>query len=1183
MEPVLVATMAQGGIGEASSKKVHPFFNKSEDTILPLGPTIQAPVVLDAGVNETLIATPKTEEPKKKRRMTDTTAPQGDTEPKQRRKRKSGANQLVSIASHLSKPEQGSRITEVAAPAEAVLKLPTPPLSDAHLTIHGNAHGQAPIINPGLIVSDVAYPITPTSLPPKKVLKFNPKTGTLGSPPKLRQPNARSHIVTIKYGSDHEHRKELGDKIALILEGKLQLPPTPTKQKKPRGSTKANAQAPVHGEPLKTPHPFFSGKPKNSTQANKPVTEKKPAGRNTVFMTTPISPKKQRNPSVTEKAVQFKIKSTGTKVPGAMYPLWPAQGMTHVRGHPCLCQSSESGALTNQFRKSKGQITYVAPHESVLGHVFDNVDLGMIRDTLHQDSDNFEPVPRELRLPHRHFESGRKLQKRIRSQLRTRLTDIDQRFSPDQLAEEQSRKAHPAIVRCYQSLGTQLSAYDKSSCESLIWTQKYAPTNAEQILQQGREAILLRQWLHALRVQSVETGAASDGDKSKTKSEGTAKKRRKKGKLDGFVIDSDSESSDLDEISDNEADWTSQQGTGLPKKSVIRSSDTSNKGSRDQARLRNAIVVSGPHGSGKTAAVLAVAKELDFEVFEINSSNRRSGKDIIEKVGDMTRNHLVQQHRAEEVLVDDDETINDIKSGKQGMMTTFFKPNTKPAPCKKPKAINKDSTAQGAAKNPPKAQKQSLILLEEVDILFEEDKQFWACLVTLIAQSKRPFIMTCNDESLVPWGILNLHAILRFSPPPSILAVDLCVLIAANEGHALQRSAVETLYSCRKNDLRATITELNYWCQIGVGDRRGGFDWFYLRWPKGSDLDENGDVVRVISENTFRMGMGWVGRDLISTTCDPLKAEEEALAQSWDSWQTDMGDWHNAIDIRSWANAQSDIESSLALRSATITAYADFCSAMSDADICAGGALGTNLQERMDPTLPDMGDNARDDYILGQRVLNTEPLTRQTSPNTAISMAVKSLSRNILQKSVQNISSAAISTLNSINEERAISILEASFQTQPFQLCRYDLAVAFDPIAISPKAVAATHLDASVFDRTLKLIVLDVAPWVRGIVAYEDQLMRKRLKLSNLLSQGGKRKRMRQTRSAYSALEGGERRTTRRERHFGDCLATPSVMRTGGEGWATVAVVESEREMCSEVDEGSAAPSSPVSEDWSSQ
>jgi len=68
-------------------------------------------------------------------------------------------------------------------------------------------------------------------------------------------------------------------------------------------------------------------------------------------------------------------------------------------------------------------------------------------------------------------------------------------------------------------------------------------------------------------------------------------------------------------------------------------------------------------------------------------------------------------------------------------------------------------------------------------------------------------------------------------------------------------------------------------------------------------------------------------------------------------------------------------------------------------------------------------------------------------------------------------------------------------------------------------------------------------------------LQKQRLKLSSLVSQGGTKsdggkKRMRTTRAALSALEGGSRSTTRAEKWFKADLNPHLVMKTAGEGWA---------------------------------
>lgn len=92
-------------------------------------------------------------------------------------------------------------------------------------------------------------------------------------------------------------------------------------------------------------------------------------------------------------------------------------------------------------------------------------------------------------------------------------------------------------------------------------------------------------------------------------------------------------------------------------------------------------------------------------------------------------------------------------------------------------------------------------------------------------------------------------------------------------------------------------------------------------------------------------------------------------------------------------------------------------------------------------------------------------------------------------------------------------------------------------------------LISSTFDRTFSIVTTDLAPYVRSIAAYDLHLEAKRLRASNLLSAGGKGKRVRTTRAARSALEGGRRETTRRERWFAD-LDLTACLKTAGESWA---------------------------------
>ena len=1146
-----MATMAHGGAGEPSTKKVHPFFAKEIDVTLVSQPPNEAVSTPTHGASQASPSIPLFDpQDVPSAASNSSTSPQNDQDATEQISIPGEAptidNEAVDNATvGLLDKRRTLHIPSDLASIETPHTNPLLPTSNP-TTIEPKLAGTAEVRN---VSNAPPSPHTPldANLAPKKVLKFNMKTGTLGSPPKPKVKPKPTRIVCIKYGSEDETRKRIGSKIAAILDGTMRLPEIP-KKKAPRSRGAKRTEQATSQPAAKTKHPFFNAK---SSAAPSPsastLSSSRPAkAKHSIFMSTPVSPRKQRDPLPSSQAPFYRSKPVGTKVPGAMHPLWPAFGMTHVRGDNEVFMSNY-GDIDHRSRKSKGQTVHITTKESVLNAAIAGLDFAGIRQTLPKDDQSFPSPPAELRLPKRHFESGRKLQQRIRGELRSpvaTLNALSYDSSMDELSREDNEPVHPAISGLWHSLEKRLSAYDQSTCENASWNHKYAPSSAIQVIQPGKEVILMRQWLEQLKVQSVESASTAASDKSKTKSDAAPKKKRRKNKLDGFVVDSEDEASESDGFSEVDT-GTSSPGDLHAKRSVVR--NTVRPG-RNRGRLANSIVVSGPSGCGKTAAVYAVAKDLGFEVFEINASSRRSGKDVLEKVGDMTRNHLVQQHKAEPAAqLDDESTMQDIKSGKQGMMTSFFK--MKPGDGKKkPSTVPSDIKPKASQ---PKAQKQSLILLEEVDILFEEDKQFWTSLTQLMAQSKRPFIMTCNDEALLPLQTLNLHGIFRFSTPSAKLATDVCLLIAANEGHALKRQAVEALYRSRGSDLRATIAELNYWCQLGVGDRRGGFDWFYLRWPQGTDLDANGDVVRVISEDTYLKGMGWISRDTLLSKPNRLEMEHECATQSWHQWNEQITEIQSAHDLPAWAMSRAERFCSSPEKQQTVLAFDAFCSHLSDADVCGNGVFAGNLDADIDATLPEMLPSARNDYIVGQTLLEADAVNLAFSESRSISSVLQLLARHNLQQTCPaNHEIEESPALKPITENRTIKALDSRFaSTGERRLTRYDLAIAFDPIAVAPKALPTSHLDPSVFDRTMKLIVVDVAPMVRAIVAYESQLMQDRMRLSNLLSDGGKRKRMRTTRSAYSALEGGERRTTRRERYFGDCLNTVDVLRTGGQDW----------------------------------
>lgn len=215
-------------------------------------------------------------------------------------------------------------------------------------------------------------------------------------------------------------------------------------------------------------------------------------------------------------------------------------------------------------------------------------------------------------------------------------------------------------------------------------------------------------------------------------------------------------------------------------------------------------------------------------------------------------------------------------------------------------------------------------------------------------------------------------------------------------------------------------------------------------------------------------------------------------------------------------------------------------------------------QEAIDTTQPEPPAKTRDDQVLGITHLETPIVSHHNTLTTSIASSIKSLAKSSLRLHTEQLHKQSAAFLQPLDEAQAIRCLQTSFtSTVPgtAAIGRMEFAFAFDPIATSDTSTLqpVSYLEPSVFDRTLKLITLDVAPYVRSIVAYESQLQKQRLKLSTLVSEGGRgaagSRRMRTTRAALSALEGGSRSTTRGERWFKADLNPYLVAKTAGEGW----------------------------------
>ncbi|KAG5643949.1 hypothetical protein DXG03_009300 [Asterophora parasitica] len=396
-------------------------------------------------------------------------------------------------------------------------------------------------------------------------------------------------------------------------------------------------------------------------------------------------------------------------------------------------------------------------------------------------------------------------------------------LSTDAPLEEQH---HPAISRCTAQPHASTSAHR-------LWVDKWHPTRAAECLGNEANAEYLRDWIQALelhlRADAADETADSKGKaKAKTKADTRGTKRprvvravekrrgRKKRRVnsddeDNWIVYSDVmdfEEPDNPDIYSEAArsspplhDASNSYMPSSPILTPTPAADLSQPPSSTPPvsrytfdPLTNTMLLVGPSGSGKTAAVYACAEELGWDVFEVHPGiGRRNGPGIENLIGDVGKNHHVRKTR-------NGNASTSSESG--GALAKLLKSNKQTAPIE---TATEDAHAPSAdfgfvsqlptdgADTAP-AVRQSLILLEEVDILFKEDASFWPAVTNFIKECRRPVICTCNDISLVPTQDLPLQGVITFQPCPPLLAAVYLQALCSAEGYTWQRGELLQMY-----------------------------------------------------------------------------------------------------------------------------------------------------------------------------------------------------------------------------------------------------------------------------------------------------------------------------------------------------------------------------------------------------
>ncbi|XP_018617576.1 ATPase family AAA domain-containing protein 5b [Scleropages formosus] len=295
--------------------------------------------------------------------------------------------------------------------------------------------------------------------------------------------------------------------------------------------------------------------------------------------------------------------------------------------------------------------------------------------------------------------------------------------------------------------------------------------------------------------------------------------------------------------------------------------------------LCNTLLITGPPGVGKTAAVYACAQELGFKVFEVNASSQRSGRQILSQLKEATQSHQVdlQGVGALKPSYFNSQSNSSTRSGtspRKGnspgkvvssprkvpqsprrtghkknrlapvSLVSFFKtgslkeknpggedscpqkdtstcsvrPKTKESIIKGKENTNKSLTdkEEVSAEEQSKKTATSLILFEEVDVIFEEDSGFLAAIKTFMTTTKRPVILTTSDPIFSIMFDGSFEEI-NFKMPSVVNVGSYLQLLCLAENVRVDAQDLFSLLAWKKCDIRQSMLHLQFWVCSGGG------------------------------------------------------------------------------------------------------------------------------------------------------------------------------------------------------------------------------------------------------------------------------------------------------------------------------------------------------------------------------
>lgn len=193
----------------------------------------------------------------------------------------------------------------------------------------------------------------------------------------------------------------------------------------------------------------------------------------------------------------------------------------------------------------------------------------------------------------------------------------------------------------------------------------------------------------------------------------------------------------------------------------------------------------------------------------MNSSSLRSKSHIIQELEGALDSHHVSNHPKESKENHGSKIDSFFKSPQNGRGILKRTVNDD-KPGKKPRRASRGKkNEETSAKSSVNVHKESLILFDEIEVVFKEDVGFWPTVVHFIKKSKKPIVITTNDEFIQEKMNLNVERI-EFERPRVDASIRFLVSVAGREMPASKletSTAYEIVREC-KCDMRKSLVQL---------------------------------------------------------------------------------------------------------------------------------------------------------------------------------------------------------------------------------------------------------------------------------------------------------------------------------------------------------------------------------------